>query len=275
MKKGFYIITGAGSGIGQALAKAVAQAGNQLIITDVSRQGLEITEKEVKQTGKWVNSYIFDVANAEAVENFAKEVLTTYQPQNIILINNAGVALNSGHFSETELADFEWVLNINLWGVIRMTKAFLPYMLAKNEGHIVNISSVFGLGGFIRQSAYCTAKFGVKGFTDVLKMELIGTNVIATSVHPGGIKTNIARNARQALAVDATLIEKEIANFEKAFDKTPEYAAQVILKGIAKNKSRVLIGRDARMIDFFTRFFPDTYHKILIKYIPKPISSTK
>jgi short-subunit dehydrogenase len=275
MQKGFYIITGAGSGIGQALARAVAQAGNPVIITDLNQTGLQQTEADIQKMGAWVKSYLFDVAQAEAIEKFAQEILEIYAPENIILINNAGVALGSGNFVETDLKDFEWLININLWGVIRMSKAFLPYMLQKNQGHIVNVSSVFGLGGFIRQSAYCTAKFGVKGFTDALKMELIGTRVKASSVHPGGIKTNIARNSRTNTNLSKEQIEIEIANFEKTFKKTPEFAASTILKGIAKGKSRILIGRDARIIDFFTRFFPDSYHKILLKFIPKPVINLK
>jgi NAD(P)-dependent dehydrogenase (short-subunit alcohol dehydrogenase family) len=269
MKNHYYIITGAGSGIGQALAIMAARQGEKVIIADINKAGLAKTEAEIQQNNGWVKSYLLDVSNAEQITDFAENVLKTYIPEYIVLVNNAGVALASGTFAETNLVDFEWLLNINLWGVIRMTKAFLPYMIAKNQGHIVNVSSVFGLGGFMHQSAYSTAKFGVKGFTDVLKMEFLGTNLIATSVHPGGIKTNIARGSRLTLNITKEEFETQTKEFEKTFINTPEFAAKTILRGILKKKSRILIGNDAIMIDFFTRFLANSYHKVLRKFLPK------
>ncbi len=269
MQNQLYIITGAGSGIGQALAILVASQGIKVIISDVNPVGLATTETTILQAGGWVKSYSLDVSKPEKITSFAKEIIQTYPSEYLVLVNNAGVALASGTFNETNLDDFEWLLSINLWGVIRMTKAFLPYMIQQNQGHIVNVSSVFGLGGFSQQSAYCTAKFGVKGFSDVLKMELMKTNVKVSSVHPGGIQTNIAKNARITIYKSKEVIEAEMKEFEKSFINTPAFAAKTIFNGIKKQKSRILIGSDAKMIDFFTRVFANSYHKILIKFLPK------
>ena len=269
MQNQSFIITGAGSGIGQALAILVASEGFKVIIADITQAGLDKTEAEIQQRNGWVKSYILDVSKPEKIAEFAEEILKIYGNESIVLVNNAGVALASGTFAETDLVDFEWLLNVNLWGVIRMSKAFLPHFIQKNEGHIVNVSSVFGLGGFAMQSAYCTAKFGVKGFTDVLKMELLNTKIKVSSVHPGGIKTNIARNSRITVNKPKEEIEAEMKEFEKTFINTPEFAAKTILNGIKKGKSRILIGNDAKAIDFFTRVFANSYHKILIKLLPK------
>ncbi|HEY1053655.1 MAG TPA: SDR family NAD(P)-dependent oxidoreductase, partial [Emticicia sp.] len=167
---------------------------------------------------------------------------------------------------ETSLTDFEWLININLWGVVRMTKAFLRHLVKQNQGHIVNISSIFGIVGMPENSAYATAKFAVKGFSDVLKLELIRTNVKISTVHPGGIKTGIARNSRKGHNKDNDEGKKAVANFERAVLKMPaEKAAAIILDGIEKNKPRILIGNDARTMDVIARVFPNTYHKVLAK----------
>jgi short-subunit dehydrogenase len=193
---------------------------------------------------------------------FSEMVKKTYNPQKIVLVNNAGVALNSGTFDETPMEDFEWLLNINLYGVVRMTKAFLPMMLAQNNGNIVNVSSIFGIVGVRYQSAYCTAKFGVKGFSDVLKFELLDTNIKVSSVHPGGIKTKIASNARVSEGQNPKQVAADLEKFEReALINTPEYAAEVILKGIEKGKSRILIGKDAKILDILARTFPNNYFK--------------
>ena len=172
-----FIITGASSGIGQALAILAASKGAKVLASDVDEKGLEETRQKVMAQNGWINTHQLDVSDAQAITKFAEMVKNNYNPQKIILVNNAGVALNSGTFVETPMQDFEWLMNINLYGVIRMTKAFLPLMLEQNNGNIVNVSSIFGIMGVRYQSAYCTAKFGVKGFSDVLKFELIDTNI--------------------------------------------------------------------------------------------------
>ena len=261
MKDTHFIITGAGSGIGQALAILAASKGAKVIATDINEKGLDETREKVVSKNGWINTHRLDVADSQAITDFKEMVMKTYSPQKIILVNNAGVALNSGTFAETPMEDFDWLININLYGVIRMTKAFLPLMLAQNQGHIVNVSSIFGIIGVRYQSAYCTAKFGVKGFSDVLKMELMDTGIKVSSVHPGGIKTKIASNARVSINQDLRQAAADLEKFEReALINTPEYAAEVIMKGIEKGKSRILIGRDAKIIDILARAFPNTYH---------------
>ncbi len=263
IKNNLVIITGAGSGIGRALTLQTAAEGAKVIACDVKESSLDETIQLAQHKPE---KYILDVASAEQITYFADEILRKYPNEEIILINNAGVGLASGTFAETPLEDFEWLMNINLWGVVRMTKAFLPHLLKQNKGHIVNISSVFGIAGMPTNSAYCTAKFGVKGFSDVLKAELMQTNVNVSSVHPGGIKTNIARNSRISATQDVKEAKALMAKFEKeALKMPPEKAAAVIIDGIKKDEPRILIGNDAKALDWIVRMFPNTYHKVIAK----------
>lgn len=258
-----FIITGAGSGIGRALAIEAENKGAKVIISDVDDNGLNETMVELK--GNCIK-YNLDVSKPEQIEQFAKDILEKYPTETIILVNNAGVGLFSGTFSQTPLADFEWLLNINLWGVVHMTQAFLPHLLKINKGHIINVSSIYGIAGMANNSAYCTAKFAVKGFTDVLKAEVLNTNVKISSVHPGGIKTNIAKNTRITPAQDNEQTKKLLSKFEKiALKMPPRKAAQIILKGIEKEQSRILIGNDAKLLDLVVRLFPNTYFKLVNK----------
>lgn len=263
IKNSLFIITGAGSGIGQALSLKAIADGARVIASDVNEQGLD---KTIAQTNGKAEKYILDVANHDAIKLFAQTIIQKYPTETIILVNNAGVGLASGNFTETPLDDFEWLMNINLYGVVRMTKAFLPHLLQQNKGHIINVSSVYGLAGMPTNSAYSTAKFGVKGFTDVLKAELLETNVKISSVHPGGIKTNIAKNSRISATQNIEIAKKTMAKFEKvALKMPPEKAAEIIIDGIKKDKSRILIGSDAKALDFLVRLFPNNYHKIIAK----------
>ncbi|MFN8354606.1 MAG: SDR family NAD(P)-dependent oxidoreductase [Spirosomataceae bacterium] len=269
MKNTVTIVTGAASGIGQQVAIQAAQLGTFVLATDVNTEGLAKTKTAIEQAGGQVEAIKLDVSKADEIERFAKLAMPKLQERKLILINNAGVALASGTFAETTLDEFEWLLSINLWGVVRMTKAFLPYMLEQNQGHIVNISSVFGLAGVMNQSAYCTAKFGVRGFTECLRMELLDTQVRTTVVHPGGIKTNIAASAR----VGSTKSQKErdfAANtFAQIVPTTAEEAARQILNCVIKNKPRLVIGRDGKGIDLLTRLMPAGYTKSMRKEIEK------
>lgn len=267
------LITGSGSGIGRELARQSVQQGAQVVATDVN----ETTLTETNQlAGGSLRTYRLDVSDAGAIQQFALELIPSLDPaKRLILINNAGVALGSGPFAETHLDDFEWLLNINLWGVVRMTKAFLPFMLTHNRGHIVNLSSVFGLAGVENQSAYCTAKFGVRGFSDVLRMELMATDVRVTCVHPGGIATNIAAAAKRGIGdfVTDAMHKQSTASFAKAAKTTPQEAARVILDGVARQKARVLIGNDARQIEWVTRLFPTRYVALLRNRIHKAFAT--
>ena len=197
--------------------------------------------------------------------HFAKNIRTKYKNiYNKVSVNNNNKWQSA--FMIIPFEDFEWLMNINLYGVVRMTKAFLPHLVQQNKGHIINVSSVYGLAGMPTNSAYCTAKFGVKGFTDVLKAELLGTNVKISSVHPGGIKTNVAKNSRISVTQDIAKAKATMAKFEKvALKMTAEAAADVIIDGIKKDKSRILIGSDAKALDFMVRLFPNNYHKIIAK----------
>jgi butyryl-CoA dehydrogenase len=261
------IITGAASGIGQQLAIQASRTGAAVIATDINSSGLEQT----REAGNDIRIQLLDVADKEAIENFANGLIPTLNGKKLVLINNAGVALLSGSFHETTLEDIEWLFNINFWGVIRMTKAFYPYFISRNEGHIVNISSVFGLGGFSHQSAYSPSKFAVRGFTETLRMELIGTGICTSTVHPGGINTAITSNAK-ARGRFAAHQHHSVREFAKVAGTSPEKAAQIILSGIAKKKQRILIGNDARMIDIATRLFPVAYSSMAAKRSKKLFS---
>ena len=265
------IITGAASGIGRQLAIQAAAGGAHVIATDVNEAGLAETKQ---QTPGHVTTVYLDVSDADAIRAFADQITPTLTNR-LILVNNAGVALGSGPFSVTELDEFEWLLNINLWGVVRMTKAFLPHMTAQQTGHIVNVSSVFGLAGVMNQSAYCTAKFGVRGFSDALRMELLDTRIGVTCVHPGGIKTNIATNARVGKSgfVTDAMHRQGAVSFEKAAKTTPEEAAHQIWNGVRQNKARVLIGADARQIEWLTRLFPTHYVRLMRRQIEKAFAT--
>ncbi len=269
MKNTITIITGAASGIGRELAKQAAALGSYVMATDLNESGLAETKAMILAENNQVETHILDVSKPDAVVNFARLVLPKLQNKKLHLINNAGVALASGNFAETSLNDFEWLLNINLWGVIRMTKEFLPYMLGQNAGHIVNISSVFGLAGVAEQSAYCTAKFGVRGFTETLRMELMDTNVKTTVVHPGGISTDIAKNAKLGGKITPQEKEEGTEAFAKNTPTSAQEAARQILGAIIKQKPRLVIGNDGRMLDWITRLLPVGYTKIIKKQMEK------
>ncbi|MBL7251561.1 SDR family NAD(P)-dependent oxidoreductase [Alloalcanivorax sp. C16-2] len=260
------VVTGAGSGIGRALARQLADAGARLALSDINETGLRETANELGLDDSRLITEAFDVADRDAVYRFAERVTSHFGAAHLV-INNAGVALGAT-VERMTYEDFEWLMGINFWGVVYGTKAFLPHLKAAGEGHIVNVSSVFGLIGVPTQSAYNAAKFAVRGFTESLRqeLELEGGKVSCTSVHPGGIKTNIARNARMAKGMEHITGDPEKArrDFEKMFRTTPDEAARTILKGVRGNKRRVLIGSDARAIDSMQRLMPTAYQRIMV-----------
>jgi short-subunit dehydrogenase len=260
-------ITGAGSGIGRALAHALARQGTHLALSDIDEAGLAETVTQCEGLGVKVTSSRLDVADRDAVYDWAEVVVAEHGRVNM-LINNAGVALGAT-VESMSYEDFEWLMNINFWGVVYGTKAFLPSLKLSGEGHIVNLSSVFGLISVPSQSAYNAAKFAVRGFSDSLRMELDieGTNVSVTTVHPGGIKTNIARNARMDHSVRdvAGDPEKAVRDFERAFITSPEKAADQILTAVRRGRRRALIGPDAKAIDFVSRLPATVYQSVLTK----------
>ena len=255
-------ITGSGSGIGRALAIELASRGCHVALSDVDDEGLAETVALVEQAARTapvkVSAAHVDVADRDAVESWAADVATEFGRVNLIF-NNAGVAL-SANVTAMSYDSFRWLMDINFWGVVNGTLAFLPHLRASGSGHVVNISSVFGLLGIPSQSAYNSAKFAVRGFTDALRTELDieRCGVSATTVHPGGIRTNIARNARFEFAEHEEAIDAEQAavDFEKLTRTTPERAAKLILGAVEKNKRRALIGPDAHLFDAAARLSP-------------------
>lgn len=257
-------ITGAGSGMGRSLAVLLASRGCHVALSDINEKGLAETAGLIKGTGVKVTTQKLDVSDKAAVFAWADQVARDHGKVNLIF-NNAGVALGSA-VDGGSYEDLEWIMNINFWGVVHGTKAFLPYLKDSGEGHVINTSSVFGLMGVPSQSAYNASKFAVRGFTEALRQELemAGVNVSATSVHPGGIKTNIAKAARMDNSVTSLgLSTNSTEKFEKLFSTTADEAAAVIIKGVEGNKRRVLIGKDAVAIDLMVRLFPSAYQKLV------------
>ena len=257
------VITGAASGIGRALAITLAEQGAVLALSDINETGLSETVEKVGGSNKIMND-VFDMADAEAIASYAQKVEQTLGAADYVF-NVAGLT-RVGNFVDTPLESMEKVMDVNYWGVVRMSKAFLDQILSK-KGTLVNISSVFGFIGYAGQTHYCASKFAVRGFTETLAQELKGTGVGICSVHPGGIATNIARNAIADKLPDNGASREEMdAAFDKMAITSPEKAANVILKGAAKKKQRILIGSDARVISLVSRLFPVGYSKILEKY---------
>jgi butyryl-CoA dehydrogenase len=260
-------ITGAGSGIGRALAVNLAARGAHLALCDIDEAGLAETVTLCEGYGVKITSHRLDVADRVAVDAWADRVVADHGKVNLV-INNAGVALGAT-IEGMSYEDFEWLMSINFWGVVYGTKAFLPHLKASGEGHVVNVSSIFGLISVPSQSAYNAAKFAVRGFTDALRMELEieGAPVSVTTIHPGGIKTNIAKNAR----IDDSLTEitgdpeKARRDFERAFVTSPDKAAKQILVAVQRDRRRALIGPDAKVIDFVSRLPAGMYQRVIEK----------
>ena len=258
-------ITGAASGIGRALAVQLAEQGCHLALSDVDDAGLAETVALCEGNGVKVSSHHVDVASRDAVLAWADEVVGDHGRVNMI-VNNAGVAV-SADVTRMSFEDFDWLIGINLLGVVNGTMAFLPHLERSGEGHVVNLSSVFGLVPVPTQSAYNTAKYGVRGFTDALRMELeiARSCVSATTVHPGGVKTNIVRNARFdessiAMAGD----EDPSVGFDRIARTTPEQAAAQIIAAVRRDKRRVLVGPDAKLFDLLGRLPAVVWQKPVI-----------
>ncbi|WP_405118157.1 SDR family NAD(P)-dependent oxidoreductase [Pseudomonas leptonychotis] len=260
-------ITGAGSGIGRALAFGLARQGCQLALCDVNAEGLAETAAQARKLGVQVSETLVNVADREAVHAWADQVVAEFGRVNAIF-NNAGVA-QGGTVEGNDYADYEWIMNINFWGVVNGTKAFLPHIKASGSGHIVNVSSVFGLFAQPGMSAYNASKFAVRGFTESLRQELDMANcgVSASCVHPGGIKTNIAKTARMNASLSSVTGQDADKAREQFNDQllrtTPEKAAQVIINGALANKRRILIGPDAYALDGMQRLWPAFYQRVV------------
>ena len=258
------VITGAASGIGRELALQMSRQDAIIAAADFDKQSLAETVKMIKEEGGQAEGFAVDISSVKQVEKFASDVKKKFGSIDI-LVNNAGVTL-FGKFEELQIGDMEWIMNINFWGAIYMCKAFLPDIKEKKDSFLVNVASIFGVIGVGNQSAYCSTKFGIRGFTEALQDELHAFPVNIISVLPGGIKTNIARNAR--FIKDGAVIkdtEKLVRRFDKISKTTAAQAAAAIIEGMKKRRARVLIGSDARLLDRLQRYMPVIYNRIIAK----------
>ena len=252
-------LTGAGSGIGRALALQLNREGCELFLSDISAASLNETLALLPRQDVPADGQVLDVADKTSVYAWAEKIAEVKGHVDIV-INNAGVALIS-NVENNRYEDFEWLMGVNFWGVVYGTQAFLPLLRQSQQGHLVNISSVFGLFSAPTQSAYNAAKFAVRGYTEALRQEMDGSNVHVCCVHPGGIKTNIARAARSEDS-DVNADERD-TEFQKLAHTSPEKAAAQIIAAIEKHKKRLLIGMDARFFSLVCRLFPVRYPQIL------------
>jgi len=262
------VITGAGSGIGQATAIELSKQGCLLAISDINEKELQETHNTIQELGNEVHSKVLDVADKDAFYAYADEVVERYGKVNIV-INNAGVALGAS-LENTSYEDFEWIMNINFWGMVYGTKAFLPHLKKSDAGHIANVSSVFGIIASPNTGAYNATKFAIRGFNETLRaeMKIHDYGISVSSIHPGGIKTNIARDSRKDDELLGNIDPKKIdAKFQKIAMTTPEQAAKTIIKGIKKDKMRILIGLDAHLMDIMSRISPELLQKITVSLL--------
>jgi short-subunit dehydrogenase len=258
------VITGAASGIGRALALDAAGRGALLALSDVDEVGLAATVDQVKNGGaREVRADLVDVADRDAVAAYATTVADHFGRVNV-LVNNAGVAL-AGHFEEIEYPDLDWIIGVNLWGVLQGTKEFLPHLIASGNGHVVNLSSLFGLISVPGQSAYNATKYAVRGFSEALREEMLvsGHPVGVTVVHPGGIKTAIARNARVTRSEDKAATAQTFDT--KLASMTPERAAEIIIGGMLSGKARVLVGLDAHVLHNVAKLLGSRYQDLVVR----------
>jgi short-subunit dehydrogenase len=255
------VLTGAASGIGAQLAVQLAAKGANLALVDRDAAGLEAIAALARACGAPVSTHVLDVADEAGIAALPGAVAAAHG-RATVLINNAGVAL-AGTFEDASLEDFAWLMNINFWGAVRLTQAFLPLLRAAPAAQIVLLSSVFGLVGPPGQTAYAASKFAIRGFGEALRHELAQTRIGVTIVHPGGVATNIARASRIGKNVDPIAARAGIAQFQKMLKTKPETAAARIIQGLEKRQMRVLIGADARQIDIIQRLLPARYWAVI------------
>ncbi|HVW30512.1 MAG TPA: SDR family oxidoreductase [Polyangiaceae bacterium] len=247
------VVTGAAGGIGRAVAERLARAGCHLALCDRNESALATTAEAVEALGRRASRHVIDVSKRADMDALAEEVLS-YHGGVHVLVNNAGVTVISA-FQNQSLDDFEWLMGVNFWGVVYGCKVFLPALLAADEAHIVNLSSVFGILGVPMQTAYCASKFAVRGFSESLRAELSETRVGVTSVHPAGVATNIVRDARYSALAEGSMKRGLIDRFARGM-QPPEVIADRIVTAIRRNESRVLVARGARAIDVLQRASP-------------------
>jgi Short-chain alcohol dehydrogenase of unknown specificity len=270
IEKKVFVISGAGSGIGRACAIEAAKLGAYLAISDIDGDRLQKVAEEIKNLNAKLHSQILDVTDWAAYQSYATAVHDHYGQVDIVL-NNAGIALGEYSVENVPIEDFRKVMDINFWGMVYGTKAFLPYVKSQSAGTIANISSILGLGAIMNNAPYCSSKFGIRGFTEALRMEAMHgfPHVRVLSIHPGGIQTNIARDAQWHDDISEDEIKEKTKAFEKSFINTATYAAKTIIDAIKSDKERLLIGKDAKDIWRVIRWWPVSYTKKLLKYLKK------
>jgi len=257
------VITGAASGIGRALALQCAQAGAQVAICDVAKAELEETARLISAQGSAVLALTVDVSKRAEMVAFAAAVSARFSGADI-LVNNAGVSL-SQLLEHTTTEQMEWIFSINFWGVVHGCNAFLPLLRRSKDAHIVNVSSLFGLIPMNSQGAYVASKFAVRGYTETLVIELAGSGIAVSCVHPGGVKTGIARNGRHFDAANAEVSAQMVAQeFEQIAQTSSEQAAAIIIAGMQHKRPRIMVGLDAKIADFLQRISPTLVRKVLI-----------
>ncbi len=257
------VITGAAGGIGRALALDLARRRCGLALVDRDGAGLAAVAAQAREGGAAVTEHVMDVADAAAATALPDAVVASHGRVNL-LVNNAGVAL-MGTFRQLSAEEFDWLFAINFTAAVHFTRAFLPLLLAEPVAQLVNVSSVFGIVAPAGQTAYCAAKFAVRGFSEALRHELEATSVGVSVVHPGGVATGIARDARVSSVIDAADAKRAIDGFSRSLVTSPEAAAVRIVKGVMRREGRILIGRDAVALDRIQRLAPGGYWAILRK----------
>jgi short-subunit dehydrogenase len=256
------LVTGAGGGIGRAVACSLAQRGCAVALADVDQAGMEETSRQIGN-GARVTRHMIDVSDRDAVASLPNAIQSAHGRLDV-LVNNAGVALG-GSFAELSEAEFDWLMAINFEGLVRMTRAFLPMLGAGDQAQLVNVSSLFGLIAPPGQTAYAASKFAVRGFTQALRHELLmaKSDIGVTLVHPGGVKTAIAVNARTGLAVSKEREAEQQRRFAKALRMTPEAAGEIIVEGIERRAPRVIVGSDAKVVSVLERLMPVRYWRVM------------
>jgi NAD(P)-dependent dehydrogenase (short-subunit alcohol dehydrogenase family) len=273
LEEGVAVITGAGSGMGRSLARQLAARGSSLALADVNEAGLGETVALLGSTKGKISRHIVNVAEEAQVQRFAEEVGVEHG-RATLLFNNAGVAL-LGDLEEISLQDFRWLMDINFWGVVYGVTYFLPMLKKEKRAHIVNTSSLLGFFGASGQGAYCASKFAVRGYTESLHHELIGSGVGVTCVHPGFVRTAIAERAKVGQRAGAGLRQESLSRFEKVARTDAQTAAAKILRGVEQNRARVLIGADAYFVDIWQRLKPASYWNFLAKQFADPGNRAK
>ena len=261
------VITGAASGIGRGIADALARRGCHLVLADVNTDGLAETVASVQKSGVRVRPYRLDVTDRSAVRAFPS-LVAAENPEVDLLFNNAGVALG-GTFEEMSQEDFDWLFEVNFFGAVHLTRAFLPILRARPEARLVYLSSLFGLIAPAGQSAYSASKFAVRGFANALRLELVGSTVGVTVVHPGGVATRIAESARMPTVFSREKVASELALARKLLRMSPGQAGEIIVQGVERRKKRLLVTGEAKLLSLFERLAPvghsDVFHWLSLR----------